>query len=62
MMSSALVLAIMGLLLLWPHKKLVTHHEEICESLFHTIVNDDNHHLYKFLATPHESTYSLKRG
>ena len=61
MMSSAPVLAIMGLLLLWTHKKLATHHEEICESLFHTIVKDDNYHHYKLLPTPHESTYSLKR-
>ena len=27
-------------------KKLATHHDEICESLFHTIVNDNNHRLY----------------
>ena len=24
-------------------KVLATHHDEICESLFHTIVNDNNH-------------------
>ena len=41
-------------------KELVTHHDEICESLFHTIVNDNNHRLYKLLPAPHESTYSLR--
>ena len=41
-------------------KELVTHHDEICESLFHTIVNDNNHGLYKLLPAPHESTYSLR--
>ena len=40
-------------------KELPTHHDEIRESLFHTVVNDNNHHLYKFLPEPHESTYSL---
>ena len=30
-------------------KELATHHDEICESLFHTIVNGDNHRLYKLL-------------
>ena len=34
-------------------KELATHHDEICEPLFHTIVND------KLLPAPHESTYSL---
>ena len=43
-------------------KELVTHHDEICESLFHTIVNDNNHRLYKLLAAPHESTYSLRQA
>ena len=30
-------------------KELATHHDEIqaCESLFHAIVNDNNHRLYK---------------
>ena len=28
-------------------KELETHHDEICESLFHAIVNDNNHRLYK---------------
>ena len=32
------------------------------ESLFHTIVNVNNHRLYKLLPAPHESTYSLKRA
>ena len=40
-------------------EELPTHHDEICESLFHTIVND-NHRLYKLLPAPHESTYSLR--
>ena len=38
-------------------KELATHHGEICESLFHTIVNDNNHRLYKLFSAPHESTY-----
>ena len=40
-------------------KELTTHHDEICESLFHTIVNDNNHRLYKLLPAPHESTNSI---
>ena len=32
------------------------------ELLFHTIVNDNNHHLYKLLHAPHESTYLLRRA
>ena len=40
-------------------KELATHHDEICELLFHTIVNDNNYRLYKLLPAPHESTYSL---
>ena len=36
-------------------KKIATHHDEICESLFQTIVNDNNHRLYKLLPAPHES-------
>ena len=40
-------------------EELPTHHDELCESLFHTIVNDNNHPLYKLLPAPHESTYSL---
>ena len=43
-------------------KELATHHDEIWESLFHTIVNDNNHRLYKLLAAPHESTYSSRRA
>ena len=34
-------------------KELATQHDEICESLFHTIVNDNNHHLYKLLPALH---------
>ena len=36
-------------------KELATHHDEICESLFHTIVNVNNHRLYKLLPAQHES-------
>ena len=43
-------------------KKIATHHDEICESLFQTIVNDNNHRLYKLLPVPHASTYSLRRA
>ena len=32
-----------------------------CETLFITIVNDNNHHLYKLLPAMHETTYLLKR-
>ena len=41
-------------------EELPTHHDEICDSLFHTIVNDNNHRLYKLLPAPHKSTYSLR--
>ena len=41
-------------------KEQATHHDEICELLFHIIVNDNNHSLYKLLPAPHESTYSLR--
>ena len=30
-------------------KELTTRHDQICESLFHMIVNDNNHRLYKLL-------------
>ena len=43
-------------------KELATYNDEICESLFHTIVKDNNHRLYKLLPAPHESTYSLRRA
>ena len=43
-------------------KELAIHHDEICKSLFHTIVNDNNHRLYKLLPAPPESTYSLRRA
>ena len=39
--------------------EVATHHDEICESLFHTIVNDNNHRLYKLLPALHESTNSI---
>ena len=41
---------------------LATHHNKICESHFHKIVNDNNHRLCKLLPAPHESTYSLRRA
>ena len=41
-------------------EELPTHHDEICDSLFHTIVNDNNHRPYKLLPAPHKSTYSLR--
>ena len=43
-------------------KVLATHHNEICESLFYVMENDNNHRLYKLLPAPHESTYSLRRA
>ena len=50
-------------LVIMKFKKIATRHDEICESLFQTIVNDNNHRLYsclyKLLPAPHESTYSL---
>ena len=49
-------------LVIMKFKELATHHDEICKSLFHAIVNDNNHRLYKLLPTPHESTYSLRRA
>ena len=48
-------------LVIMKFKKIATHHDEICESLFQTIGNDNNHCLYKLLPAPHESTYSLRR-
>ena len=53
-------------LVIMKFKKIATHHDEICESPFQTIVNDNNHRLYsclyKLLPAPHESTYSLRRA
>ena len=40
-------------------KELAIHQDEICESLFDSIVNDNNHRLYKLLPAAHE-TYCLK--
>ena len=40
-------------------KELAIHHDEICETLFDTIVNDNNHRLYKLLPAAHETTYLL---
>ena len=39
-------------------KELATHHDEIRETLFDTIVNDNNHRFYKLLPAPHETTYA----
>ena len=49
-------------LVIMKFKKIATQHDEICESLFQTIVNDNSHRLYKLLPAPHESTYSLRRA
>ena len=49
-------------LVIMKFKKIATHHGEICESLFQTIGNDNNHRLYELLPAPHESTYSLRRA
>ena len=49
-------------LVIMKFKKIATHHDEICESLFQTIVNDNNHRLYELLPAPHESSYSLRRA
>ena len=43
-------------------KELASHNDEICESLFHRIINDNNHRLNKLLPAPPESTYSLRRA
>ena len=48
-------------LVIMKFKKIAAHHDEICESLFQTIVNDNNNRPYKLLPAPHESTYSLRR-
>ena len=42
-------------------KELAIHHDEICETLFDTIVNDNNHRLYKLLRATYETTYLLRR-
>ena len=49
-------------LVIMKFKVLATHHDEICQSLFHTMVNDNNHRLYKLLHAPHKSTYSLRHA
>ena len=43
-------------------KELAIHHDEICESLFDSIVNDNNHRLFKLLPATHETTYLLRRA
>ena len=43
-------------------KELAIHHDEICETFFDTIVNDNNHRLYKLLPATHETTYLLRRA
>ena len=41
-------------------KELAIHHDEMCESLFDSIVN--NHRLNKLLPAAHETTYLLRRA
>ena len=41
--------------------ELAIHHDEICETLLDTIVNDNNHHHYKLLPAMHETTYLFRR-
>ena len=43
-------------------KELAIHHDGICESIFDSIVNDNNHRLYKLLPAGHETTYLLRRA
>lgn len=38
-------------------KELAIHRDEMCETLFDTIVNDNNHRLYKLLPATHETAY-----
>ena len=42
-------------------KELASHHDEIYETLFDTIVNGNNHRLYKLLPATYEITYLLKK-
>ena len=42
-------------------KELAIHHDEISETLFDTIVNENSHRLYKLLPATHETTYLLRR-
>ena len=42
-------------------KELAIHNDEICKTLFDTIVNDNNHRLYKLLPATYETTYLLRR-
>ena len=41
-------------------KELAIHHDQICETLFDTIVNDNNHRLNTLLPATHETTYIWK--
>ena len=43
-------------------KELAIHHDEMCETLFDTIVNDNNYRLYKLLPATHETIYLLRRA
>ena len=43
-------------------KEFAIHHDKICETLFDTIVNDNNHRFYKLLPATHETTYLLRRA
>ena len=42
--------------------ELAIHHDEICQTFFNAIVNDNNHRLYKLLPATHETTYLLRRA
>ena len=48
-------------LVIMKFKKIATHHDEICESLFQTIVNDNNHRLYKLLMNLRNRTGEERR-
>ena len=43
-------------------KGLAIHHDEMCESLFDSIVNNNNHRLYKLIPAAHKTTYLLRRA
>ena len=43
-------------------KELTIHYDEISVTLFDTIVNENNHRLYKLLPATHETTYWLRRA
>ena len=43
-------------------KELVIHHDEICEPLLDTIVNDNSHGLYMLIPAKHETAYLLRHA